>query len=304
MRQNYRKQAELLLEILPEVAKLSCFALHGGTAINFFVRDMPRLSVDIDLTYTLLEDRNTSLNNINQALAGIKNGIESKKRDIRIVHQQDVCKLFISRVGVQIKIEVNMVNRGVIASPEQLELCQRGQSEFDAFCAMRLVPISQLYGGKICAALDRQHPRDFFDLNPFMDKEGFFIDIKPGFLYSLLCSDRPIYELLAPQLRDQRDVFENQFEGMSREPFSYEEYEEARNKLISMVNTSLTDEDKNFLLRADNAEPDWSLYAFEQFPAVQWKLQNLKKLRDTNPDKHKKQHILLTNALSRSFSKT
>ena len=65
MRQDYRKQAELLLEILPEVVKLSCFPLHGGTAINFFVRDMPRLSVDIDLTYTLLEDRNTSLNNIN-----------------------------------------------------------------------------------------------------------------------------------------------------------------------------------------------------------------------------------------------
>ncbi len=298
MRQDYRKQAELLLEILPEVAKLSCFALHGGTAINFFVRNMPRLSVDIDLTYTLLEGRNASLNNINQALAGIKNGIESKKGDMRIVHQQDVCKLFISRAGVQIKIEVNMVKRGVIAPPEQLELCQRAQSEFDVFCAMRLVPISQLYGGKICAALDRQHPRDFFDLNPFMDKEGFFIDIKPGFLYSLLCSDRLIYELLAPQLRDRRDIFENQFEGMSRE-LSYEEYEEARNKLINMINTFLTDEDKNFLLRADNAEPDWSLYAFEQFPAVQWKLQNLKKLRDTNPDKHKKQHILLTNALFR-----
>ena len=102
-----------MLEILPEVAKLSCFALHGGTAINFFVRDMPRLSVDIDLTYTLLEDRSTSLSNINQALGGIKSGIESKKRGMQIVHQQDVCKLFISRAGLQIKIEVNMVMRGV-----------------------------------------------------------------------------------------------------------------------------------------------------------------------------------------------
>ena len=174
------------------------------------------------------------------------------------------------------KIEVNMVNRGVIASPEQLGLCQSAQSEFDTFCAMRLVPISQLYGGKICAALDRQHPRDSFDLNPLIDKEGFFNDMKRGFLYSLLCSDRPIYELLSPQLRDQRDVFENQFEGMLREPFSYEEYEEALNKLIYMINSSLTDEDKDFLLRFDNAEPDWSLYAFEQFPGVRWKLHNLK----------------------------
>ena len=53
---------------------------------------------------------------------------------------------------------------------------------------------------------------------------------------------------------------------MSREPFSYEEYEKARNKLIWMINASLTDEDKDFLLCADNAEPDWSLYDFEQFP--------------------------------------
>ena len=178
MRQDYKRQAELLLEILPEVAKQSCFALHGGTAINFFVRDMPRLSVDIDLTYTPLEDRNTSLNNINQALRGIKSGIESTKKGMRIVHQQHVCKLFISRAGAQIKIEVNMVRRGVIAPAEQLMLCQSAQSEFDAFCAMHLVPISQLYGGKICAALDRQHPRDFFDLNPFIEQEDFFSDVK------------------------------------------------------------------------------------------------------------------------------
>lgn len=303
MRQDYKEQVELLLEILPEVAKQSCFALHGGTAINFFVRDMPRLSVDIDLTYIPLEDRNTSLNNINQGLNRIKTGIESKKGGIQAVHQQNVCKLFISRSGAQIKIEVNMINRGVLAPPEQLELCQSAQSEFDAFCAMYLVPTSQLYGGKICAALDRQHPRDFFDLNPLMDQRGFFNDIKHGFLYSLLCSDRPIYELLAPRLQDQRGIFENQFEGMSREPFSYEEYQEVRSTLVRMINASLTDEDKNFLLRADNVEPDWGLYAFEQFPAVQWKLQNLKKLRDTNPNKHRKQHELLADVLSEPSSK-
>ena len=109
MRQDYKKQVELLLEILPEVAKQSCFALHGGTAINFFVRDMPRLSVDVDLTYTSLEDRNSSLNNINQGLARIKSGIESKRKNIQVVHQQDVCKLFISHAGAQVKIEGNYV---------------------------------------------------------------------------------------------------------------------------------------------------------------------------------------------------
>lgn len=47
----YRAQMDLLLQVLPLVAKEESFALKGGTAINLFVRDMPRLSVDIDLTW-------------------------------------------------------------------------------------------------------------------------------------------------------------------------------------------------------------------------------------------------------------
>jgi predicted nucleotidyltransferase component of viral defense system len=47
----YYKQVELMLKIIPLVAAERCFALKGGTAINLFVRDMPRFSVDIDLTY-------------------------------------------------------------------------------------------------------------------------------------------------------------------------------------------------------------------------------------------------------------
>ncbi len=54
MNEVYTKQVKLLLDVLPEVAREEHFALHGGTAINLFVRDMPRLSVDIDLTYVLI----------------------------------------------------------------------------------------------------------------------------------------------------------------------------------------------------------------------------------------------------------
>lgn len=62
---TYKKQVELLLKTLPEVAKETCFALHGGTAINLFIRNMPRLSVDIDLTYLPIEGYETSRTNIN-----------------------------------------------------------------------------------------------------------------------------------------------------------------------------------------------------------------------------------------------
>ena len=64
----YFKQAQLMLRVMPHVAAEECFALKGGTAIKFYVRDMPRLSVDIDLTYLPLEPRDKSLANIGVAL--------------------------------------------------------------------------------------------------------------------------------------------------------------------------------------------------------------------------------------------
>lgn len=72
MNEAYKKQAELMLSVLPEVAKEQCFAMHGGTAINLFVRDMPRLSVDIDLTYVEIDSREVALLAINEGLASKK----------------------------------------------------------------------------------------------------------------------------------------------------------------------------------------------------------------------------------------
>src|SRR5215469_16917115 len=73
---TYRQQVTLLIRILPSVAEDRAFALKGGTAINMFVREMPRLSVDIDLTYLPVEDRATSLAAINAAMLRIKERIE------------------------------------------------------------------------------------------------------------------------------------------------------------------------------------------------------------------------------------
>ncbi len=93
MEDAYRAQVVLLLDVLPEVAKEDCFALHGGTAINLFVRDMPRLSVDIDLTYVHIEDRAYTLENINHALLRTKTQIEALKAGAQVEHQADKCKL-------------------------------------------------------------------------------------------------------------------------------------------------------------------------------------------------------------------
>jgi predicted nucleotidyltransferase component of viral defense system len=64
----YFKQARLMLQLLPLVMKHDHFALKGGTAINFFVRNLPRLSIDIDLAYVPVEDRKKSIQNISDSL--------------------------------------------------------------------------------------------------------------------------------------------------------------------------------------------------------------------------------------------
>ena len=114
MNEAYKKQVRLLLDVLPEVAKETCFAMHGGTAINLFVRDMPRLSVDIDLTYVDISERGETLDAINAALIRIKECIEALRPSIRVQHKANVCKLQLSEQGVLIKIEVNMVGRGLL----------------------------------------------------------------------------------------------------------------------------------------------------------------------------------------------
>ena len=157
--------------------------------------------------------------------------------------------------------------------------------------------MGQLYGGKICAALDRQHPRDLFDVKYLLENEGFSEEIKKGFLLCLLSGDRPINELIRPNFQDQRSAMINQFENMSFKSFSYEDFENTREKLVETVHKSLTKEDKKFLLSIKNVTPDWSLYDFQRFPAVQWKLQNLKTLKDDNPRKHHEQYEALREKL-------
>jgi len=285
----YKKQVRLLLDALPEVAKEKCFAMHGGTAINLFVRDMPRLSVDIDLTYVEIAERNETLEAINSALLRIKARIEGLRGSIRVQHKADTCKLLIDEHGTTIKIEVNMVGRGLLGDAFRAPLCAKAQEEFDAFCVMPIVPMAQLYGGKICAALDRQHPRDLFDVKFLLNSEGFTDEVKRGLLFGLVSSNRPTFELLNPHLLDQRAAFENQFEGMSAVSFTYDEYEATRLQLIETILAGLNKSDKEFLLSVNRLTPDWSIYDYQAFPSVKWKLLNLEKFKDQQPDTYQQQ---------------
>ena len=303
MKDTYKKQVSLLLDILPDVAKEEVFALHGGTAINLFCLNMPRLSVDIDLTYIpASKSRDVDLQNIRSALERIKERFRKRIPGISFidpVRAEEELKLICTIPDAMVKIEVNQINRGIIADTEFVILCDKAQETFDKFCEVRMVSRKQLWGGKINAALDRQHPRDLFDIRNFINDIGYSTDIKEGFIFFLLCGKRPIHELLNPHPTDQSAVFESQFNGMTDTPFGYNEYQETREQLIKMVNESLTIEDKEFLLAFAKGEPDWTKVDYSKYPAIKWKLLNINKLKENNIEKHKEQVDILEQILFR-----
>jgi predicted nucleotidyltransferase component of viral defense system len=293
MADRYRDQVILLLRILPSVAREEVFGLKGGTAINLFERDMPRLSVDIDLTYLPFDDRTTALASIAAALTRIKGSIEKSVPGIKVtlVTQSDgtEAKLHCQLLRTQVKIEVNTTMRGHVFAPRALDCARKVQAEFGAFLEMQLVAKGELYGGKLCAALDRQHPRDLFDVKLLLDDEGFTEEIRGGFIAALLSHPRPIAEVLFPKFKDQRQAFDGQFEGMAFLPFSYDDYEATRQRLVAELAAALTADDKALMLSFKAGEPDWQrsgLAQLEHMPAVQFKLANIRKLKAANPSKH------------------
>lgn len=197
MNEVYINQVNLLLRILPEINKIDAFALHGGTAINLFYHNMPRLSVDIDLTYIPYGDRKTDLNNIGILLEQLSVRLNRIIPGLSIksgTSGGDDVKLFCRLNNYEVKIEVNTINRGLVDLPQRKTLCTAAQEKFRTYCEIRTVPLEQLFGGKIIAALDRQHPRDLFDIKKLFDNQGINDKILIGFLFCLLSSKRPLDE--------------------------------------------------------------------------------------------------------------
>ncbi len=290
--ERYRKQVELLLHVLPYVAEVECFALKGGTAINLFHDNMPRLSVDIDLTYVPMEDRKPAMAGITAGLDRIKEALAKSGRAIEptIVPQSDgqESKLLCRSADAQIKVEVNTTIRGCLQPPENKPVVRAVQEEFGLFAAINVVSRGELYGGKMCAALDRQHPRDLFDIHQLFEKGGITEDIKLGFIAMLAGHNRPVHEMLSPNYQDQRQLFESQFQGMTLAPFTYHDFEDTRERLVGDINAVLSERDRQFLIGLTAGEPNWSLYpiaGLEHMSAIKWKLLNIQRLKKDNPDK-------------------
>lgn len=283
--EQFRRQAGLLVRMLPFVAEEECFALKGGTAINLFLRDMPRLSVDIDLTYLPVAPREESLNEIDAAMKRIADRARSVSPAENVTEQPlsgngPVTKLLARGNGVQIKIEVTPVLRGCVFEPSKMAVSAKVEDAF-GFAEMNVLSFADLYGGKLMAALDRQHPRDLFDAGDLLANEGIDDALRRAFVVYLLSHNRPMFEVLSGRPKDIARIYSRGFLGMTERAVTLDELIAARETLKARIVGEMPPEHREFLISFEQGTPDWrrlGLTGVQDLPAILWRQRNLDSL--------------------------
>ncbi len=286
-------QVRLLMQLLPEVYRQKSFLLKGGTAINFFIREIPRLSVDIDLVYGAIADRSESLSAIGAGMEKIAQSIGARLPSCRIEKKRiggHIATLLVNDGTSMVKIETNTILRGSIFPGQEREISRALSERFgmDYYVTANILSPAEVYGGKICAALDRQHPRDFFDIKILFENEGLTDDIRRAFVVYLAGHDRPMAELLEPRKTDMQRIFETEFQGMTEIAVTLKDLDLVRERLVSIIKKDLTNNERRFLISIKSGEPQWNLLGIdgiENLPALRWKLLNIGKMPRA---KHKK----------------
>lgn len=305
MNADYVRTVQLLLAVAPAVFDTPAFAMKGGTALNLFVQDMPRLSVDIDVVFVPRGlPRQEALNAISAELAAAQARIEALGLSAVLRRSKDgaEAKLFVSDGVAELKVEVNFVFRGTVLQPECRALTPAAQQMFSANVEVPVLATPELYAGKLVAALDRQHPRDLFDVQLMLAGGGWSEDLLDCFVVYLAGHNRPTHEVLFPNEKPLDAVFESEFVGMTSAPVQLGELMTTRQRLLHELPRALQPRHRQFLLSVVRAEPEWQLLRhahIAELPALQWKLQNLMKLRK-NADKFRFQHDELAARLARA----
>ena len=304
MNQIYLDTARLLTQVAPIVFQDGVFALKGGTAINMFVRDLPRLSVDLDLVFpdhTL--PREAALASINEAIRNAAERLNARGFLTHTVASADAgeTKLLIRRGAIEVKVEVNFVMRGTVYPVRMATLVPKAREALMADLELPVVSTEDLYGGKLVAAMDRQHPRDLFDCMQLFAHEGITPAIQRSFVVYLACHNRPVHEVLFPVSRDISQEYERTFKGMTAEPVALEELIATRDRLIHELQKGLDADERKFLISFVRNQPEWNLLGtthFPDLPGIRWKLSNLEKLAKRSPQKFMAQASVLESRLT------
>ncbi|MEA8541080.1 nucleotidyl transferase AbiEii/AbiGii toxin family protein [Pseudomonas aeruginosa] len=290
MDKTYADTVRLLLAIVPDVFANDIFAMKGGTAINLVVQDMPRLSVDIDVVYLPWQTpRDEALQAINQELAAIATRVASLGVQTRLVRSKDLgdTKLIVENESSQVKIEVNVVFRGTVLPAERRSLSAKTSDLFGVELEVPILAPNELYAGKLVAALDRQHPRDLFDVWQLYESGGISDGMVECFVVYLAGHNRPTHEVLFGNDKNIAGEYERAFVGMTEVDCSLETLLKARVRLRHELPGRLSAQHKQFLSGLTRARPDWSLLQCQhaaQLPALRWKLSNLETFRKRRPE--------------------
>ena len=279
----YFKQVQLLVSILSILNEHPVFALKGGTAINLFIRDLPRLSVDIDLAYVPLHDRTESLKTIHTHLSEMAHNLETKGLRVQKNNAKQITRLTISNSQSQIKIEISPVLRGTVHPTVIRSITPKAEALF-GYVEVKTLSFEDLYAGKICAALDRQHPRDLYDIKTLLANEGISEKLKNTFLVYLISHPRPMCELLNPNCKSLEEIYTKEFRNMTTEVVPLPDLIEARKQLIKNIQGALNDQDKEFLLSIKKRQANWEHFYYPEvrnLPAIKWKLHNLEKMPES-----------------------
>ena len=291
MNPHYLDTARLLIQVAPLVFEDGVFALKGGTAINLFMRDMPRLSVDLDLVFTDHSvPREQALQRIGEALRKAAARLNARGFQTRTQGAADATetKLLVRRGPIEVKVEVNFVMRGTVNPVRMAALVPRAREVLLAELEIPVASLEDVYGGKLVAAMDRQHPRDLFDVMQLFAHEGITPGIRRAFVVYLASHNRPVHEVLFPSQRDFAQEYERTFKGMTAETVELAELLAVRERMMSELQRSLDGNERRFLLTLVGNQPDWSLLGVDHaadLPGVRWKLNNLSQLQATNPKK-------------------
>lgn len=299
--EKYFEQVKLILELIPVVAKEKCFALKGGTAINMFFQNLPRLSVDLDLVYLLIEGREKSYENINVALKKIMDNLLNLGYEA-VLQGKNEKKILVSNKNATVKIEPNYTIRGCLTEPVLMPVVPEVQKIF-GYAKMKVLSKEELYAGKFCAALDRQHPRDLFDVMQLFENQTneteFSEKLIHCFIVYALGHNRPLHELVDCTIKDNSEIFKKEFAGMTDISVSYDYLISTLKKLKEEIKKQLVPY-KTDLLDFVRLNSDFSFLTYKnvaEFPAIKWKLKNLEKLALLDKEKFDLQYIKLKDYL-------
>lgn len=300
----YADTVRLLLNIAPDVFVGDIFALKGGTAINLFVRQMPRLSVDLDLVYIPWQTpRLEALNAISNELKAISNRLTKRGLSVHMNRGGDTddIKLIVRNDSSTVKVEVNPVFRGTVLPTERRTLVATTADMFSASLELPVLALDELYASKIVAALDRQHPRDLFDVLQLYEHQGISDGTIECVVVYLSGHHRPLHELLFAKIKNTIREYESTFVGLTLEPVEYATLQTTLNRLVDELRQRLSRSQRDFLVGLAKAQPDWNLLSCphaSDLPALRWKLLNLEKFKKSRPDDFAHHVNLLTKLLN------